>query len=63
MNEYAVVDNTSKIMNQEENNEIQMNKSLENSRMFVEPDSSHIYSVVDKNRTYSTSSRSVSSSI
>ena len=63
VNEYAVVDNTPKIMNQEENNEVHTNISLENSRMFVEPDSSHIYSVVDKNRTYSTSSGSVSSSI
>ena len=62
VNEYAVVDNTPKKMSQEENNEVHMNKSLENSRMFVEPDSSNIYSVVDKNKTYSTSSGSVSSS-
>ena len=64
VNEYAVVDNT-KIMYQEQNNDIHMseaNKSLENNRVSVEPDSSHIYSMVDKNRTYSTSSGSVGSS-
>ena len=63
VNEYAVVDNTPKNMNQEENYEVHSNKTLENSRISVEPDSSHIYSVVDKNRTYSTSSGSVGSSI
>ena len=64
VNGYAVVDNT-KIMYQEQNNEVHMseaNKSLENNRVSVEPDSSHIYSMVDKNRTYSTSSGSVGSS-
>ena len=63
VNEYAVVDNTPKNMNQEENYEVHSNKTLENSRISVEPDSSHIYTVVDKNRTYSTSSGSVGSSI
>ena len=64
VNEYAVVDKT-KIMYQEQNNEVHMseaNKSLENNRVSVDPDSSHIYSMVDKNRTYSTSSGSVGSS-
>ena len=63
VNEYAVVDNTPKKMNQEENYEVHAIKTLENNRISVEPDSSHIYSVVDKNRTYSTSSGSVGSSI
>ena len=62
VNEYAVVDNTPKIINQEENNEVHENSTLENNRISVEADSSHIYSV-DKNRTYSTSSGSVGSSI
>ena len=63
VNEYAVVDNTPKKMNQEENYEVHANKTIENNRISVEPDSSHIYSVVDKNRTYSSSSGSVGSSI
>ena len=64
VNEYAVVVNATKIMCQELNSEVHVrwvNKSSEN-RISVEPDSSHIYPVVDKNRTYSTSSGSVVSS-
>ena len=62
VNEYAVVDNSPKKMYQEENNEAHANKTSENNEISVGPDSSHIYSVVDKNRTYSTSSGSVGSS-
>ena len=62
VNECAAVDNTPKIMNQEKNNEVHENNTLKNNRISVEADSSHIYSV-DKNRTYSTSSGSVGSSI
>ena len=64
VNEYAVVVNASKIPCQEQNSEVhvcRVNKSSEN-KISVEPDSLHIYSVVNKNRTYSTSSGSVVSS-
>ena len=62
VNEYAVVDDTPKKINQKDNNEVHANKTLDNNRISVEQDSSHIYSV-DKNRTYSTSSGSVGSRI
>ena len=62
VNGYTVVDKTTKIMHQEQNSEVHMeDKSLESNRISVEPDSSNTYSVVDKNRTYSTSSGSVGS--
>ena len=63
VNEYAVVDNTPKKMNQEENYDVHAEKTLDNNGISLEPDSSHFYSVVDKNRTYSSSSGSVGSRI